>query len=530
MKDTITRLTGKLRQSFAAFTTGQKVVAVLGTLALLLGGFMVFRWASTPSYAPLFSNLSSTDASAVVEQLESQGVPYEIAGGGGTVMVPRDQVYETRIELSGEGLPTSSEGGYSLLDDQGLSTSEDQWQTDFKRAMEGELSTTIEGIDDVQTAVVHLALPEKEVFADEQEPSTASVLLQTSPGNSLESSQVQAVVHLVASSIDGMDPENVTVADSTGRVLTAPDSAGGGAAATTRNEQVKAVQDELNGRLQRMLDQVVGAGNSTVQVTVDLDFDKTVTETTEYDEEGNAVPFSTATSTESYNGVDGAPGAAGGVVGPDGQTEETGAAATDGSYEKEQVTQDNAVGSRVERRETAPGAIESQHVGVVLDGEAAGNVDPNEIRGLVAATIGIDKARGDTVKVSSLPFNRSAEDAAAAELEAAAKADAASARMDLIRKAGLAVLVLLLLLLAWVTARRRNKARQEATSYLVEQLRADQARNTAALETTTPAALALEQAELDEAGQMRHELNALIERQPEDVAELLRGWLVERPS
>ena len=146
MRDTMTRTFSGWQRSFSAFTAGQKVVAVVGTAALLLGGFMVFRWASAPSYSPLFSDLTSADASAVVEELDSQGVPYELTNGGSTVMVPQDAVYKTRIDLSGQGLPTSGDGGYSLLDDQGLSTSEFKEQTDFKRAMEGELSATIEAI------------------------------------------------------------------------------------------------------------------------------------------------------------------------------------------------------------------------------------------------------------------------------------------------------------------------------------------------------------------------------------------------
>ncbi|MDO9494272.1 MAG: flagellar basal-body MS-ring/collar protein FliF, partial [Nocardioides sp.] len=197
MKQHLGRALTRYQRTFSTFTTGQKAMAVLGTAALLLAGFLVFRWASTPSMAPLYSNLSSSDASAVIDQLETSGVPYEIGDGGGTVMVPRDLVYSTRIDLSGEGLPTSGDDGYSLLDSQGLSTSQFQEQTDFKRAMEGELSRTIEAIDDVETAVVHLALPPQQVFADEQDPATASVLVATRPGTTLGADQVQAVVHLV---------------------------------------------------------------------------------------------------------------------------------------------------------------------------------------------------------------------------------------------------------------------------------------------------------------------------------------------
>src|SRR5829696_7777942 len=140
MKDNLTRTFGRLQSTFLGFTAGQKVVAIIGTAALLLAGFMVFRWAAAPSYAPLFSNLASSDASAVIEELDAQGIPYELSNGGNTIMVPREQVYSTRISLSGEGLPSASESGYSLLDNQSLSTSQFQEQTSFKRAMEGELS------------------------------------------------------------------------------------------------------------------------------------------------------------------------------------------------------------------------------------------------------------------------------------------------------------------------------------------------------------------------------------------------------
>ncbi|HET8969631.1 MAG TPA: hypothetical protein VFN19_01120, partial [Candidatus Nanopelagicales bacterium] len=175
MKEGLGRALQRYQRSFATFSTGQKMVAVVGTLALVLAGFMVFKWAATPSYSPLFTNLSAEDASAVIEQLDADGVPYEITAGGSTISVPRSDVYPTRIALSGEGLPSNSgEGGYALLDEQDISTSQFKEQTDFKRAMEGELANTVEAIDGVDTAVVHLALPPQEVFSDEQDPATAS--------------------------------------------------------------------------------------------------------------------------------------------------------------------------------------------------------------------------------------------------------------------------------------------------------------------------------------------------------------------
>src|SRR6476620_820676 len=212
MKDQVLQRLSGYQRTFSGFTPGQKVVAILGTGALLLAGVLVFRWVSQPTYAPLFSNMALADASAVIDQLDSQGVSYKITNGGATVMVPKNDVYKTRISLSSKGLPTGTDGGYSLLDNQSLSTSQFKEQTDFKRAMEGELAKTVEAMDGINSAVVHLALPAKQVFADKQDPPTASVLVATRPGSTLSPEQVQAIVHLVAASIDGMDAGKVTVA------------------------------------------------------------------------------------------------------------------------------------------------------------------------------------------------------------------------------------------------------------------------------------------------------------------------------
>ena len=520
MREMLQRSMNRHTTTFQQFTAGQKVVAVIGTAALLLGGFMVFRWASAPAYAPLFSNLAPSDASSVIDELETQGVSYELADGGGTIMVPRDAVHSTRIALSGEGLPTSTEGGYGILDNQGISTSEFKEQTDFKRAMEGELAATVKAIDGVNGAVVHLAIPQKDVFTDEQQPPTASVLVQTNPGRTLTPEQVQAVVHLVASSIDGLDPDNVTVADSTGRVLSSP---GGttSAAATERTQQTEAYQDQLRARLQAMLDRVVGPGNSTVSATVELDFDKAVTETTDYRADEEIPALTESLSSETYSGA-GEAGGVGGVVGVDDQTDTTAGAGGDSSYNNSSSSRTNGVDTVVETRETTPGAVKQINVGVVLDTATTQGVSATDVRTLVADAIGINGRRGDTIRVVTMPFDRSGEQAAQADLEAAAAAEAAAARNDLIEKGAMGGAVLLVLLLALVTGRRRAKKREQATTYVVEQLRQERQ----ALEP--PAALALAEAEQVEEHSVREELSALIERQPEDVATLLRGWLVER--
>ena len=530
MRNQVAGALTRMQRTFASFTAGQKVTAVIGAAALLVAGFITFQWASAPSYVPLFNNLAPADASAIVDQLEAEGTPYELADGGATVLVPNEVVYDARIRLSGEGLPADDSTGYGLLDGAELSTSQFQEQTNFKRAMEGELAETIEALDGVDTAVVHLAMPQQEIFADEQEPATASVLLGTSAGTMMAPEQVQAVVHLVSSSIEGLDPDQVTVADSTGQVLSAPGDSWDGAV-DSQAQQVEAFEQRMTSSVQQMLDRVVGPGRSVVEVTADLSFDKTVTQSTRYFADPELPAASESTSTESYT-TDGQ-GGTGGVVGPDGALDPTAGACDPQTYENRTRTADNLVNKTVEHREAAPGSVNSLHVGIVMDTQASSGVDPGTVEDYVTAALGVDPRRGDSVEVSQLPFDRSAEEAAAAELAEAAAAEKKAELMSMARTGGVALLVLLLFVGAWLRGRKRNKARAEATTYVVEQLRQQNAeRERPVLDAPTAAAMALESAPPapampDTSAVVRDEIAALVERQPEEVAQLLRGWLVD---
>src|SRR3954452_17827703 len=232
----------RVKTLLSTISLGQKIVIGLLLAGLVLGGFVFTRWITAPTMAPLFSNLASADASAIVEELNAEGVSYELADGGQTVMVAQDQVYNLRLTMSGKGLPAGNESGYALLDQQGITTSEFQQQVSYQRALEGELANTLKALDGVHQAVVHIALPKDQVFATDEGKPTASVLLDLAPGTKLSGEQVQAVTHLVSSSIEKMDPTDVTVADSTGAVLSA---AGEGAtAAGAGDTQAQAEQDE----------------------------------------------------------------------------------------------------------------------------------------------------------------------------------------------------------------------------------------------------------------------------------------------
>src|SRR3954466_14326900 len=202
MTDRLPAPVRRITDAFKSFTPGQKAVTITAVIALVIGGYFFATWASKPSYSILFNNLSTKDASAIVQSLQKSGASYELANNGQTIMVPQDQVNDLRLSLSSEGLPGDSDTGYALLDQQGVTTSDFMQHVGYQRALEGELANTIKSIDGVEAAPVHLVMPQKDAFADDSNKPTASVLVASKATEGLTTSQVQAIVHLVASSVE----------------------------------------------------------------------------------------------------------------------------------------------------------------------------------------------------------------------------------------------------------------------------------------------------------------------------------------
>ncbi|MGN6089724.1 MAG: flagellar basal-body MS-ring/collar protein FliF [Actinomycetales bacterium] len=449
----------RFQRMLAGFTTGQRTVTVLAVIGLVLGAMFFSKWASAPSMSPLFSNLSTTDASAIVDKLTSSGTPYQLADGGTTILVPQDKVYSARLAMSGQGLPAGSESGYALLDKQGLTTSEFQQQVGYQRALEGELTKTLEALSGVRTAVVHLAIPQKDVFTQDSEKPTASVLLDMQPGTQLASQQVQAVVNLVASSVAGMTPDNVTVADSKGGILTAAGQTASSAAGDARAQQTADWEQRTGDSLQAMLDKVLGPNHAFVKVTADLDYDATDTKTTTYVNDPKVPPLADSTTKETFKGTGGA--SASGILGNTTSGTLTGtpsgsAGTTD--YTKETVTRNNSVGEVVQTRKTAPGSVRKLNVGVLVDSSAGGTAQAQKIQALIASAIGIDPKRGDTIQVTALPFDKTVAAQTAKELKAAQAATSQAGMMNIAKTAGLALLVLAVLVLAFLSSRKKRTA------------------------------------------------------------------------
>ena len=507
---------------FLAFSPGQKVVALAAGAGIVIAGVFFATYSSPPSYAPLYTNLAASDASAIVDKLNSAGVKYKLAQAGTEILVPQDKVYSTRLTVSAAGLPSSSQSGYSLLDKEGVTTSEFKQQVDYQRAIEGELDKTIDSIAGMQSASVHLAIPQQNVFNDNTQKPTAAVLISTAPGTQLTSGQVQSIVYLVSSSVPGLSSNDVTVTDSNGQLLAAPGSKIGAFSGTDTQAQATQQYDSgLATQLQNLLTPVLGVGHAVVSVNAALDFSNTSTTTKNYVYNSSAPPLSQTQSQEKYVGS----GGTGGVLGAGTPSPVAGGSGA-GSYTKSSSTQDNALGTQTIISTNAPGDVKRLSIGVLLDGSVKG-VKVAEVDSLLRSAAGLDPTRGDSLSIQAMPFNNSESTAATAAAAKAAKAAAAKASqqrlMSMIKQGVLGTVLLAVLLGVWIASRRRRH-----TVEYEPPDRFDDLFEPAPVPPQPDLTYAAELAQNQEAMNRRRTLVTLAEEQPNEVASVLSGWINSR--
>ncbi|MCR1565887.1 flagellar basal-body MS-ring/collar protein FliF [Mixta sp.] len=245
------------------------IIAVAAAAAIVVA---LVLWAKTPDYRVLYNNLSNEDGGAIVTQLTQMNIPYRFEENGGALMVPAEKVHELRLRLAQQGLPKGGAVGFELLDKEKFGISQFSEQVNYQRALEGELSRTIETLGPVKGARVHLAMPKPTLFVREQKSPSASVTLLLQPGRALDEGQISAIVHMVSSSVAGLPLGNVTVVDQSGRLLTRSDAAG----RDLNDAQLKyatEVESRYQQRIEAILAPIVGNGNVHAQVTAQIDFD-----------------------------------------------------------------------------------------------------------------------------------------------------------------------------------------------------------------------------------------------------------------
>jgi flagellar M-ring protein FliF len=545
MQDFIAKLRAQAKQILDGFTPGQKAVTGIAVLVVLVGGYLFSSWAGRASYSPLFTGLEASDAAAVTDALTSNGTPYKLANSGTTIMVPANKVYESRIALSAEGLPSSNTTGWGILDKQGITASEFRQRVDFQRALEGELDKTISSIRGVGQADVHLVIPKEDLFSEDQQKATAGVLLTLKPDVTMSAGQVQSIVHLVASSVEGLTAGNVAVTDSAGNLLSAPGQDGADlAAGDFRAEQTAKYEQRTKDKVRALLASVVGPTGSAVDVHAELDYDDTKTTSTEYS--ANDAPAMQRTETnETFNGDS---ATAGGVLGQDTAAQP----GSTSSYTKTGNETTQPVDQTQRTVDSAPGKIVRQSIAVMLDREKSNGLDLAQIQEQVSAAAGIVPARGDTISVSRATFDTTVADQQQQQLDDAKSERRTKQLMDGLKSIGTLLLVGLGLMFGYRRLRGPIVEEPISLEHLAleagdgELLELDEedivelepSRHQIAIEgeddPTTVLVSRRHRRELDRLPGLEERMaeNAdiadLIDRQPDDVAQLLRGWMSER--
>jgi flagellar M-ring protein FliF len=424
-----------MNQGFANMSIGRKMF-LLVTLALAIAGIsVVWLWLQKPDLQVLYTNLSADDAGAVTAKLRESRVPFEVSGDGSAVFVQAGQVHEMRLQLATQGLPQGGGVGFELFDRSALGTTEFVQKLNYRRALQGELARTIGQFAEIISARVHLVVPERGLFADHREPSRASVVITLRPGRQLSAGQVQGIVHLVASSVEGLNPTAVTVVDSHGQILSRSSAGSDPDASTeTQFDYQRGIEKTLETKIQTMLERVVGSGKAVVRVSSVLDLRK-VERTEETFDPDTQVVRSEQRTQESRNDSSstavpsGVPGVLSNLppgvlssVSPTEPTAPAGAGSQTSSSKKNEVI-NYEISKTVSRVVEPVGTVKQLSVAVLVDGtyEApAGGGDGTrqyiprteeeltKLTELVKKAMGFSEARQDQVQVMNVAFESEA--------------------------------------------------------------------------------------------------------------------------
>jgi flagellar M-ring protein FliF len=260
---------------FLQVASGRRLLTMLGAAALIAVIAAVWMWGQKPEYRVLFSNFSDRDGGAIVTALEQMNVPHRFAEGGGAILVPADRVHDARLKLASQGLPKGGNLGFELMENQKLGVSQFLEQVNFQRALEGELARSIQSVSAVAGARVHLALPKASVFVRDRQKPTASVLLNLHPGRTLDPQQVNAIVHLVASSVPDLTTQSVTVVDQHGGLLSeVSKSSSMDSLDAAQLKYIQELQLSVARRIESILTPIVGENNVHAEATADVDFSR----------------------------------------------------------------------------------------------------------------------------------------------------------------------------------------------------------------------------------------------------------------
>lgn len=414
------RIVDAFQNFFSPLSGAQKALFLLFSVGILSLASMLFYWALQPSYTVLFGNLNPESAQTIVEDLKSSNVPYELGDNGRSIRVPRDRVYDLRLQYAAEGAAGSDYQGYELFDQNTLGMTDFMQRINKKRALEGELSRTVNSLDQVETSRIHIVLPERSAFQESTVDPSASVILNLKQGNRLQQEQIRGIGELIAGSVEGLSVENVVILDQLGNrisdnVLVSDEMSTGSAAMRLRQETEK----YLTSKGQSMLDRVLGPGNSILRIATEHNFDRLTRESNIIDPESRTV-VSEEERTSTNNDETQQP-----VQGQQNQPPE--AITTSQQQDESSVSVTNYDVTRTrEQLEREVGELERISASVLLnykseettndEGETITEFVPysdqeiTEIRNTLMGALGIQPQRGDRLVITQTRFQNNFQD------------------------------------------------------------------------------------------------------------------------
>lgn len=521
---------GNIIEVFKAIPAGKRI-SFLITFAIVVGGFIaLFTFTNRPSYTMLFSDLDTVEASKITEKLKEKRVKYQFKDGEGTILVPDDMVHQLRMDMAIEGLmPKGGSVGFEIFDDMGFGTTEFVQKLRYQQGLQGELQRTIRELDTIDNARVHIVQAGDSIFAEEEKPATASVVVRLRPGRKLNPKQLQGIINILSGSVEGLKPENVSIVDMEGGILTkGTDRDGVGTVSNDQFEYQRRIADEYERKILSMLEPVVGISKVRAGVSVDVDFKRVNTSEIKYDPDSQVISSEERLKESSSDGNRIAQGS------PDllNQGVQTGSELSGKSsnlHEKETSVLNYKIDEVNRQTINESGEVQRLSASVIIDGPYETTTDEegntvNVFKGWdrkqmkifednVKNAIGFDSDRGDQVTVSNIAFSMEKE------IMGGIPEAVSDGWMSYVKKGSKPILNILMIALFFLIAIKPFKKWLNQTSELVSMRALPQAIENEELSSSAP----------EMQGRQNEKLKLLeaTKQNPDIAADIIKTWLNE---
>jgi flagellar M-ring protein FliF len=418
------QILSQLKAAFSNLSVGKKLTLATLILGSVAGFIFLLNWSGQSEFQPLYANLDSEDASAILSKLKEQKIEYRIASNGTTILIPEQHIYETRMELASAGIPQGGGVGFEIFDNTKLGMTAFAQNVNFQRALQGELARTINRIVEIESSRVHIVMTEKSLFVEEDEPATASVVLKLRPGKWLNQSQVKGIIHLVSSSVARLNAEDVTVVDSNGKMLAGDnDTSSFGSLSSDQLEYQARVEKNLENRVRTMLESALGENKAIVRLSCSFDFKKQERTEELYLPDNKVVrseQVSNEITSDPRKNPQGVPGIRSNMPGDSTAGQQNRSVESISSFEKKDQTINYEIGKVISHINDPAGEMTRISIAVLVDGaykriEKKGGTleweyvprtaeEMEKFENIVKRAVNFDSSRGDEVEIVNIPF------------------------------------------------------------------------------------------------------------------------------